>query len=243
MSEKGTHDGHRDRMRDKFAEYGREAFSDHEMLEMLLYYCIPRRNTNELAHRLISRFGSLPRVMDASVEDLMGEGLSRNTAIFMHLIRETGRSYYLDEKERPRFATIGDAAKYITKLLYGEKNEQMYIFLLDMKLRLVCHKKISEGSIDKVTVDIRNLFKTVLSSNASYAVLAHNHPSGSPRPTREDIDLTSHIVRLLAMVNVKLCDHLIVSNDNFYSFNQGMGIEDVPMAGEITAHQYADVLR
>lgn len=243
MSTKGTHDGHRDRMREKFVEHGRMAFADHEMLEMILYYCIPRKNTNDIAHKLIERFTSLAGVMDASIEELMECGLSKNAAVYLHLIRETGRSYYVEEAEKPRFITVGDAADYITKLLYREKNEQMYIFMLDMSMRLISYKKLAEGGLDKVAVDLRNLIKTVLSTNASYVILAHNHPSGSARPTRQDIDITSKIVKLLATVDVKLCDHIIVSNDKYYSFNKGMGIEDDDGSGTLSAHQYANITK
>ena len=230
-------------MREKFLKNGRDAFSDHELLEMLLYNAIPRKNTNEIAHKLIDKFGSFSNVLDADIDDIMSCGLSKNTAIYLNLIRAAAKSYYVDNGEKPRFITIGDAAKYITKLLYGEKTEQLHIFLLDMKMRLIGQSKLSDGNIDSVVIDARTLLKFVLSYNASYAIIAHNHPTGSARPTRSDIELTRTIVNVLSSVGIKLCDHLIVSGDDFYSFNQGMGIEDDNEGGALKAHQYADITR
>ena len=228
-------------MREKFLNSGREAFTDHELLEMLLYNAIPRRNTNEIAHRLIDKFGSFSNVLDADIKDIMDCGLSKNTAVYLHLVKEAGKCYFTEGDKKPRFITIGDAAKYITKLMYKEKHEQLYIFLLDIRMRLVGQKKLSEGNIDSVSIDTRVLLKTVLSYNAAYAIIAHNHPTGSARPTRSDVELTRTIVNALNSVGVKLCDHLIVSGDDFYSFNQGMGIEDGDDNRTLRAHQYADI--
>lgn len=245
MPEKNTHDGHRRRMREKFIENGRQSLAEHEFLEMLLYYVVPRRNTNELAHDLLRRFGSLSGIMDADVSELADAGLTQNAAVFFKLLKEAGRSYYLERDKKPRFITIGDAATHITRLLYGEKSEQLYIFLLDMRMQLVMQKKLAEGSIDSVTLDSRALLRTVLSSNAAYAILAHNHPTGSPSPTRSDVSLTRTVMELLKGVGVKLCDHIIVAGDGFYSFNQGKGMEHlVSDSGDnLTAHQYADISR
>ena len=244
MAQKGAHDGHRQRMREKFIKNGRQGLAEHEFLEMLLYYALPRRNTNELAHELLDRFGSVAEIMDADMSELNEAGLTQNAAVFFKLMKEAGRSYYLERDKNPRFITIGDAAEYITKLLYGEKSEQLHIFLLDMRMQLTAHKKLAEGGIDSVCLDSRALLRTVLSANAAYAILAHYHPTGSPSPTRSDVALTRTVMELLSGVDVKLCDHIIVAGNGFYSFNQGRGM-DLAHDGdaELTAHQYADITR
>lgn len=116
-------------MREKFLNSGREAFTDHELLEMLLYNAIPRRNTNEIAHRLIDKFGSFSNVLDADIKDIMDCGLSKNTAVYLHLVKEAGKCYFTEGDKKPRFITIGDAAKYITKLMYKENmNSSIYFY-------------------------------------------------------------------------------------------------------------------
>lgn len=234
------HEGHRDRMRQKYIENGSRAFTDHELIEMLLYYAVPRKDTNELSHRLIKRFGSYSAIFNADINDLCEAGLSKNAAVFLNLVRDSGERYFTSTETKQRFLTVGDAAEFITKLLYSKKQEVLYIFLLNMKMELLGYEELSSGGISSVGLDSRTLLKTVLSYNAAYAILAHNHPTGTAAPSHADIKLTQTIIDLLKTIDVKLCDHIITSKNSFYSFNQAQGMSTESEKSPAFLHQYAD---
>lgn len=218
---RNVHAGHRERLKDKFIEYGRDGLEEHEILELLLFYAIPQKNTNELAHRLLDKFGSLSGVLDASMEELMEvPGVGKHCAVLMKVVVEVGRSYFLNEKKKERFTTVAEAAEYIIKVLYAKKNELFYLFCLDSGLHLLGYKCISEGSVEQVPVDMRKVVSTVLNLNAVYVILAHNHPNGTARPSRADIELTQQIANTLAPLNIAVCDHIITAGNDFYSFSR-----------------------
>ena len=152
------HDGHRDRMRDRFLQTGFEGMEDHEALELILYYFFPRINTNTIAHRLIETFGSFYGVLSANPLDIEKvEGMGRKSAVLLGVIAEAGRNYFSESKSAMRLPTLRAAAEYICPLMYGLANERFYLFCLNSNFTLVHREKVGEGSIDSVPVYTRRI--------------------------------------------------------------------------------------
>lgn len=208
------HSGHRERVKQKFADCGELAFSDHELLEMLLFYSIPRQNTNDIAHRLIDRFGSLKGVTEARLEELITvEGVGRNTAI---LIKTTfainARTKKNTADKRTHFKTTNDIQKYLLGLFLNDSYECVYLLLLNHNFKYLGCKKLCEGDRDYSSVKMDDIVKAAINLNARYIVLAHNHPNGSTRPSREDMDVTLKVQDCIKHIRVSLVDHFIVAN-------------------------------
>ena len=223
MEVENLHDGHRARMRAKFAKnINFSNFEEHEILEMLLYYCYPRGNTNQTAHRLINRFGSLSGVLSASYEELVeSKIIGANPAlslkffyalnIYLHVDKTTDE---IDIRDIPRLKDfIGD-------LFYGMSYEQFKLFFTDNSYILKNHMDIQTGSSQAVEISLRNVTKAILNSGANYFFIAHNHPNSSSLPSDEDILLTKKIITHLRNMDIHLLDHFIVGNDGISSMRQ-----------------------
>ena len=214
----GIHDGHREKMRRRFQETGLEGFADHEALELLLYYAIPRRDTNELAHRLLTRYGSLSALLQAPIEDLRRvEGVGESAAVLLKLVpafvykaqRSAGQETVLNSTEK--------AGRYLLSCFAGERNEVIYQLCLDRKGKLLACKRLSEGGSAAAELNIRRLVENALLSSASAVILSHNHPSGIALPSREDYTTTRRVQEALATIGVELLEHIIVAEDDYVS--------------------------
>ena len=194
----GIHDGHREKMRRRFLSGGLEQFADHEALELLLYYAIPRRDTNPIAHALIDRYGSLSAVLAAPVEDLQKvEGIGESAAILLKLVPRLCAKARLADADRQELIlnTASRAGAYLLERFYGEQNEVIYQLCLDRKGKLLACKKLGEGSIASAALDVRKLVENAILHSASSVVLAHNHPSGIASPSHEDYAATDFFTR------------------------------------------------
>ena len=214
----GIHDGHREKMRRRFQETGLEGFADHEALELLLYYAIPRRDTNELAHRLLTRYGSLSALLQAPIEDLRRvEGVGESAAVLLKLVpafvykaqRSAGQETVLNSTEK--------AGRYLLTCFAGERNEVIYQLCLDRKGKLLACRRLSEGGSAAAELNIRRLVENALLSSASAVILSHNHPSGIALPSREDYATTQQAQDALRTIGVELLDHIIVAEDDYVS--------------------------
>lgn len=214
----GIHDGHREKMRRRFQETGLEGFADHEALELLLYYAISRRDTNELAHRLLTRYGSLSALLQAPIEDLRRvEGVGESAAVLLKLVpafvykaqRSAGQETVLNSTEK--------AGRYLLSCFAGERNEVIYQLCLDRKGKLLARKRLSEGGSAAAELNIRRLVENALLSSASAVILSHNHPSGIALPSREDYATTQQAQDALRTIGVELLDHIIVAEDDYVS--------------------------
>ena len=214
----GIHDGHREKMRRRFQETGLEGFADHEALELLLYYAITRRDTNELAHRLLTRYGSLSALLQAPIEDLRRvEGVGESAAVLLKLVpafvykaqRSAGQETVLNSTEK--------AGRYLLTCFAGERNEVIYQLCLDRKGKLLARKRLSEGGSAAAELNIRRLVENALLSSASAVILSHNHPSGIALPSREDYATTQQAQDALRTIGVELLDHIIVAEDDYVS--------------------------
>lgn len=213
------HEGHRKRMKDRFFHEGLDHFSEFEALEILLYYAIPRKDTNPIAHSLIDHFGSLAQVLDASVEELeQVSGVSQNVAILMKLVTEMGRLYMVKRTEDNKILkTIRDCGEYLKPYFFGRTNETVFLLCLDAKCKVIGCRKVGEGSVNSANVPIRRIVEMALNSNATSVVLSHNHPSGVAVPSDEDVATTRRVAAALSMVDIILVDHIVVADDDFVS--------------------------
>lgn len=214
-----NHCGHRERIKQKFVEKGLDSFSPHEILEILLYYSIPRKNTNDIAHNLINEFGSLSSVFEAPMEELQKiNGISENTAIFLKLIPEVCRHYYSDKcNGHDEIITLDVAGEILLRKFIGRVDEAVVLMLLDNKGKLLFCDVVSEGTVNCSQVYIRQIVALALKHNATVAILAHNHPSGIALPSKNDIDTTIAVGNALKLVDVKLIDHLIIADGDYVS--------------------------
>ena len=214
----GLHDGHRQRVKRRFLAVGAEGMDDHQLLELLLFYAVPRQDTNETAHRLLKHFGSLQNVLHAAPEELTAvEGVGENAAV---LLRLTG-----DIALRARCASLPQkvlnspdrTGAYFMELLAGEKKELLYQVCLDAKSKLLTCRCISRGSVAASPVQVRQVVENALYAGASAIILAHNHPSGVALPSQQDVLVTRQIQEALAPLNIRLADHIVVADSDYVS--------------------------
>lgn len=218
----GVHDGHRERMKSRFVEAGLDGFNDHNALEMLLFYAVPRKDTNELAHRLLKQFGSLASVFEAKHEELMRvDGIGENAATLIKLIPEVSRRYLLTKSLPTKVIRRSEdaGAYFVAKFMY-EVNEICYALLLNSSNGIIACKEISRGVVNATEVGIRMLVEAAIKSNAAAVIIAHNHPGALPLPSKEDEYCTRLVKKALELVDIKLLDHIIVGGKEFQSFNK-----------------------
>lgn len=219
---KGIHDGHRKNLRTDFFENGLSGKADHQVLELLLTYAIPRRDVNPIAHKLISEFGSLAGVIDAPREELVKiEYITDNAAALIKLIPHLAQAYNKSKwGEKPQLNTAAKMIEYIKAKYLGQKNEVLYLLLLDSKCRLLAINTASIGASDHAAVSIRDITASALKTCAKYIALVHNHPSGSVLPSADDISATDKIKQALLPLDITLIDHIIISGDKTFCFSQ-----------------------
>ena len=224
---RAIHAGHRRRVEEEFLTRGIEGWPDHRVLELLLFYAIPRVDVNPLAHELIDRFGSLDRVLDALPEELMKVkvavgareiSVTKYAATLLKLIPAmTGR--YLEGRTGPGIIihTAAEAGHALAPYFYGARTEMVYILCLDAKTKLVGVRKISEGNNTNSDVTIRRVAEECLALQASFCYLAHNHVSGLALPSPEDMNTTAVIREVLRPLGVEVLDHLVFVDGDFVS--------------------------
>lgn len=215
------HEGHRSRVRKRYLSEGLDSFEDHEILELVLFYSYPRRDTNELAHRLLDTFGSLSAVLEAPVDSLKGAGLCENAAILLRMIPDLSRAY-LDDRNNNKSKIIGYDAlgDYFVNKFVGRKDENLILLLMDAKGKEVFCGVISKGSATGSDVPLRKIVDLAMRYNACNAAVAHNHPSGIALPSRADIRATEEMVSTLSVIGVYLIDHFIIADNEYISLRE-----------------------
>lgn len=216
------HDGHRQRRREQFLQHGLDSFADHEILELLLFYAIPRQDTNPIAHELIQRFGSLEQVLAAPVEELVRiSGVGEYAAALLKLVPQVTRRARASSIVRERALDTSERiGAFFVEQFVAERSEIMYQLCLDAKGRMLSCQRISEGDVSSVSLNMRKLVETALRSNAVLVALAHNHPSGVALPSKEDRVATRMAAEALDTIGIQLVDHIIVADDDFISMRQ-----------------------
>ena len=211
------HKDHRKHTKDRFLSEGLDSFEPHNVLELLLFYSIPQKDTNETAHMLINRFGSLSAVFDAPYDDLLTvPGISEHSATLIKLIPAISRRYAMEKNSKvTKLSSIEDIGKYLVARYLGVTEETVLLLLLDNKFGLIDCVKVHEGSVNSSAITMRKLIETALFKRASMVVLAHNHPSGVALPSSDDLFTTQQVKRAVDLVEIGMLAHIIVAGDTF----------------------------
>ena len=222
MATESVHKSHRERLKQHFLREGLDHFSDIQVLELLLFYAIPQKDTNPLAHALLDRFGSLSRVLEAPVEELRKvDGIKDNAATLLALVTQLCRYYQVDCAQRIQILdSLESCGEYLLPRFFGRTRETVFLLCLDAKCKVICCKEISEGSVNAASISIRKVVETALNVNAVSVVLAHNHPSGVALPSEEDVLTTKRLYAALQAVDVVLADHMVVAEGDYVSMAQ-----------------------
>ena len=213
--------GHRNRVRERYLNTGLDTFQDYEALELLLFYAIPRKDTKSTAKNLIARFGSLPAVLDATLEELTEAGLSPNAAILLKLVPDMNRYYAVKtDGAGQKVHSTSDAGRILCAMFRHEQTESVRLLCLNAGGKVLKLALLNEGDINAVHFSVRKIVETALSAKAVSVILAHNHPGGTLTPSREDLDATNSAKAALSTVGIQLLDHLIISGDNYCSLRE-----------------------
>lgn len=217
----GLHDGHRQRKKEQFLSDGLEGFADHEALELLLFYAIPRRDTNETAHRLLAEFGSLNGVFSASAEELKRvDGVGENAAALLALFSAMQQRLHARSIPEKILNSTEKVGRYFTQLLRNEKREMLYMVSVDGKGRVINNRCLSRGTVDMAPITVRQVAEQALRSGAVAVFLCHNHPSGVALPSWDDQAITQLIQSVLSPMGIALKDHIIVADGDYVSMAQ-----------------------
>ena len=223
----GLHDGHRQRCKRRYLAAGAEGMDDHQLLELLLFFAIPRQDTNETAHRLVRQFGSMQGVLRASADELMTvDGVGENAAVLLRLAGDMALRARCSAMPQTVLNSTERTGVYFMELLAGEKKELLYQVCLDGKGKLLSCRCISKGSVGASPVYVRQVVENALYAGASGIILAHNHPSGVALPSSDDYTATDRAKSALGNIGVQLADHIIVADGDFVSMRDDGILED-----------------
>ena len=222
MTTESIHKGHRERLKQRFLEEGLDNFTEIQVLELLLFYAIPRSDTNPLAHALLEHFGCLAQVLEADVEELKKvPGIGDHAATLLALVIDLCRYYQVTCAQQTEIlTTLDECGKYLVPRFFGRTRETVFLLCLDAKCKVLCCKEIGEGSVNTAAISVRKVVETALSANATTVILAHNHPSGIAVPSNEDIQTTQRIAAALSAVEIHLADHIVVADGDYVSMVQ-----------------------
>ncbi len=214
------HEGHRERVRARFISEGLDNFEDHQVLELILFYCIPVRDTNALAHKMIAEFGSLSGLLEADPSDICRRcGVSMNTAVLITLIPPLSRRYFTSRwGNKPELSSSKNAGDYAVSLFAGRRYEAFYVICLDSQNHVNHAALVHEGTINEAPVYPRLIVEAALRHQANSVILSHNHPGGSLNASSADIEVTKKICSALQPISIKVVDHIIVAGSGYLSF-------------------------
>jgi len=216
--------GHRKRLKEKFLKADSAAFSDYELLELLLFQSTPRKDVKPLAKQMLQEFGDFNQLINAGREKILAVG-DANEGVFLQLriVREIlNRIFYEQVKNRNVISSWGTLLDYLKFNMGCLKLEQFRVLFLNKKNMLIADEVMATGTIDQTPVYPREIVKKSLFHEAGAIILVHNHPSGSTKPSNSDIDLTTQIVNACNTINVTVHDHVIIGSGDYYSFKSNM---------------------
>lgn len=221
MDNINLHKGHRSRLRELSSRVGVANLQEHQALELLLTYVIPQKDVNPIAHRLIKTFGSFSQVLDAEQAELVKvKGVGETTANFLHTYKEFF-SIYQQQKvgQKAKITNTKEATEVARQYLSHKLNEELYLICLDGGSAIKRIEKVSEGTSNATSVNIRKIVEMVFATNTHNVILAHNHPDGEPHPSIQDDKMTKAILMALSINNINLLDHIIVGKHDYYSYS------------------------
>ncbi len=215
---KYPHSDHRRRVREAFRKTDISEVPDRALLELLLFYSVPRKDTNQTAENLLAEYGSLKEILRVPFDELKKtDGIGESSALLLSILPEIAERY--SGKPSPKIPAFerGEAQDYVMKLFEKSENEKFYLICLDALGRAICCNLLGEGDVTRVTVDKKSVVRAALDSDADSVILTHNHPRGVAAPSEKDIILTNEIHRLLNEIGIKLIDHIIAGTDGCLS--------------------------
>lgn len=212
--------GHRARLRARYLRGGLDTFSDYEVLELLLFYCYPQRDTKPIAKKMLAEFGSLSNLFEADAQTVMERlNCTENIAVLLNLIPALTNRYFQSKwGKAPVLDTPRKAGDYAISLCAGLTAEHFCLISVDARNRLINAALISRGTVDETAVYPREVAKAALQNRASAVILAHNHPGGTLKPSHGDMEITRTLTQLLDSMSIRVLDHIIVAGDTYYSF-------------------------
>ncbi|MBN1573059.1 MAG: DNA repair protein RadC [Deltaproteobacteria bacterium] len=219
--------GHRKRLRDRFLKAGPESLSDYEIIELLLTFAIPRRDTKPIAKKLIKEFKTIQGVFEASREDLMSvSGVGENAAFLIKFILEAS-SYYLRDKitKKEYLHSAKDVLRYLQVSMKGLKHEIFKVIFLNSRNEIIHTETLHEGTLNQSIVYPRKIIEKAIRYNASGLIFVHNHPSGHPKPSSQDKEITRNLVFAARMMDMDVYDHIIIGENDYYSFAENGDIK------------------
>jgi DNA repair protein RadC len=224
--ERKPYEGHRERLRQRFSKSGFEGMHDYEILELLLAYAIPRKDTKLIAKALIKRFKTLQKVLDAPVEKIKDvEGIGENAALFLKILRETISEYFKEiARDRKTFKALDELVSYLKAVIGGCKNEIVHVLYLNSRNELLNSENFAEGTVSEAVAFPRKVIESALKNNATSVILAHNHPGGLSEPSDNDDILTEAVKKALKTVDINLQEHVIISDDSYFSYRKSGSI-------------------
>lgn len=230
------HEGHRERVYNRFLREGLDNFEEHQALELLLFFAKPRCDTNALAHQLIDRFGSFAQVLDAPVSELLKvKGVGLSSAVLCKLIPAMGRYYYVSRDRHFVQITNGEeAVRYFLPRFHGYTTERFMAAFLDDKHKVLSCLTLAEGIRNAVSVNGSRIVTEAVLAGATNVILAHNHPGGIALPSDSDRWMTVQIARMLQVVGVSLSDHVIVCEGDGISFASSGYLPDLGQEQPLT---------
>lgn len=212
------HKGHRERVKEKFAQSEFEHMHPHEILEFLLFFSIPRRDTNPIAHDLIRTFGDLKKVFDASYDDLISiDGIGESSALLIKSIPLLFREYKDCDTTGLLLDNTEASGKYFLSKFIGRNEETVIVAFLNNKMGVIKRQIVNKGSVNLTHINIRTIVELCVKYKASSIIISHNHPNGIAIPSSADRVTTTKLKQALALINVTLIDHIIVADDDFVS--------------------------
>lgn len=228
--EKNPHENHRKRVREEFLAHGfDESTPLHKVVEMLLFYCIPRKDTNELAHAVVDKFKTLENILEASHEELKEiEGLGDNAVAFFKLLTYI-TSVYRSERivKRTKFKTLTEVTDFLFAKYLNRKTETFAVTTFNSSGNYIAFDIVNEGDVSSVGISIREIVEVVCKRKASAVIISHNHPGGNALPSPDDTELTKRIINALAQIDVTMIDHIIISEDDYVSLRQSLAYKDM----------------
>ena len=226
MNEKDSQ-GHRERIKEKFLKNGIDGFAEYEILELLLTYCIPRKDTKPIAKELLNKFKSLDNVFKADLDKLSAiDGLGKNSVAFLKLIGDLPSIIYKDElknkklidRETLKISNKDILLNYLRNKIGYEEIEKFYVIYLSSSNEVIEFEENSVGTLDRSSVYPREIYKKIINLNAKSVILAHNHPSDNITPSKSDIELTNEIAKGLKNFGALLIEHIIITKNSYFSF-------------------------
>ena len=230
--------GHRKRLREKYSRFGHDTLFDYEKIELLLTYAVPRMDVKPLAKELLTKFGGIAGIMEASPEELMlVPGVGESIVNLITLVRNLGADFHKEHLiRREIFSCSGDVIRYLKMKMAGLGKEAFLVIYLNTRNEVIDSEFLGDGTIDQVFIHTRELLIRALNHKARAIILVHNHPAGTVLPSREDIQLTKNIRSAGLSMKIDLLDHLIITHDAAYSIilnkRINLGEEDEYMAME-----------